>query len=117
MASANLNALNVSLRKQSMNKLRAVTFGLDPDVEKWHRRFLGLAEYVSQWSKDVSTKVGAVILDSDKRVVSLGYNGFARGVMDTAERLNCRDLKYKMIVHAERNAIIFARQDLRKCTI
>ena len=76
--------------------------------EKWDRRFLALAEHVAQWSKDPSTKVGAVLVGADNIVVGLGYNGFARGVDDSDERLNNRDLKYKYVVHAEVNAILMA---------
>ncbi len=85
--------------------------------EKWNNRFLYLAKHISQWSKDPSTQVGAVIVDENGSIVSMGYNGLARGVEDSDERLNNRELKYKMIVHAERNAIIFARKDLRGHTI
>lgn len=74
----------------------------------WNRRFLDLARHVSTWSKDPSTQVGAVIASPDKRVVSLGFNGFPRGVPDD-ERLDDRDRKYELIVHAEANAILFAR--------
>lgn len=86
-------------------------------MTKWDRWFLGMAEYISTASKDPSTKVGAVIVDSKRRVVSVGYNGLPMGVEDSEERLNNRDLKYKMIVHAERNAIIFAGRSLEGCTL
>ena len=43
---------------------------------KWKLRFLGLSEYIAQWSKDPSTKVGAVIVRPDKSIVSMGFNGF-----------------------------------------
>src|SRR5438046_3121257 len=77
--------------------------------DKWDRRFLELAKHVSQWSKDPSSKVGAVIVDPDTlQVLGMGYNGFARGVADTPERLNDRPTKYKFVVHAEQNAIINA---------
>lgn len=77
--------------------------------EKWDERFLRLAEHVASWSKDPSTKVGAVLVAPESNlVVGLGYNGFARGVHDTDERLNNRDLKYKLVVHAEVNAILMA---------
>lgn len=77
--------------------------------EKWDRRFLELAKHISSWSKDPSTKVGAVLVNPDNRiVVGIGYNGFARGVQDTDERLNMRELKYKFVVHAEVNAILMA---------
>ena len=76
--------------------------------DKWDKRLLGLAEHVAQWSKDPSTQVGAVIADKKHRVLSLGFNGFARGVRDLAERLEDREVKYDMIIHAERNALLFA---------
>lgn len=86
-------------------------------VEKWDRRFLDLAQFISAWSKDPSTKVGAVITDARNRIVSTGYNGLPRGVDDSDERLQNRDLKYKMIVHGERNAILFAGRSVDSCTL
>ena len=77
---------------------------------KWDLRFLELAAHVGGWSKDPSTKVGAVVVQ-DKDVVGLGYNGFAKGVDDSEERYNDRELKYKMVVHAEVNALIMAGRD------
>jgi dCMP deaminase len=87
-----------------------------PKQHKWDLRFLELAEFIASWSKDPSTQTGAVIVD-DRSVVSVGFNGFARGVKDTPERLNNRELKYKLIVHCERNAILFAKRSLDKCTL
>lgn len=77
-------------------------------MSKWDRRFLELAKHVSSWSKDPSTKVGAVLTDAKHEVVGLGYNGFARGVGDDKDRYENRDLKYKLVVHAEVNAILSA---------
>jgi len=54
---------------------------------KWDIRFLDLAKLVSTWSKDPSTKIGAVITDRDNKIVSLGYNGFPKKVADD-DRLN-----------------------------
>ena len=85
--------------------------------EKWDARFLDLAQLVSTWSRDNSTKVGAVITDPANRVVSMGYNGFARGVRDTPERLADRDFKYPLTIHAEENAILFAERNLAGCTL
>lgn len=87
------------------------------DNSWWDRWFLGLAEYTSSASKDPSTKVGSVIVDSKRRIVSLGYNGLPAGIEDTDERLNNRDLKYKLIVHAERNALLFSNSKVEGCTI
>lgn len=74
--------------------------------QRWQLRFLSLAKHVSTWSKDPSTKVGAVLVDRKLRVLGLGYNGFPRGVHDWEDRYQHRDLKYDMIVHAEANAIL-----------
>lgn len=78
------------------------------DILKWDRRMLRLAEHVSSWSKDPSTKVGAILATPDNIVVGMGYNGFARGVKDTPSRYEDRDVKYKLVVHAEVNACVNA---------
>ena len=85
--------------------------------EKWDTRFIDLADYVAQWSRDPSTQVGAVIVRTDKTVASLGFNGFPRGVEDTDERYNNRETKYKFVCHAEANAILTAQENLQGCTI
>lgn len=74
-------------------------------MEKWDRRFLEMASLCSTWSKDPSTKVGAVIVSDRRRVVSVGYNGFPRGVDDNEELLNNREIKLLLVAHAERNAL------------
>lgn len=84
--------------------------------EKWNIRFLELAKHVSEWSKDPSTKVGAVIA-KDNRIISLGYNGLACGVEDLDKRYQDRDIKLKLIIHAEENAILFATQPLNHATL
>jgi len=76
-----------------------------------------MAAHIAKLSKDPSTKVGAVIFDPKRRIVSAGYNGFARGVKDTPERLTNRDVKYRMVLHAEKNAILFATSPLDGCTL
>lgn len=73
---------------------------------KWDRRFLELAQFVSAWSKDDSTKCGAVIVRPDRTIASLGYNGFARGCDDGPELYADRETKYSRVVHAEVNAIL-----------
>ena len=71
---------------------------------KWDLRFLELAKGIAGWSKDPSRKIGAIAVD-DRSVVAQGYNGFPRGIEDYAERYEDRDLKYKLVVHAEMNVI------------
>ena len=84
---------------------------------KWDQRFLHLAQHIASWSKDPSTKVGAVIVDDAKRIVSTGYNGFPRQVQDVAERYENRELKYELIVHAEANALLTPTRPVAGCTL
>lgn len=83
----------------------------------WDLRMLDLAQTVAGWSKDPRTKVGAVIVDGAHRVASHGYNGFPRGVSDEPRRYNDPDTKYKLIVHAEVNAILNAHRELDILTL
>ena len=87
------------------------------NISKWDRRFLDLAKFISHWSKDPSTKCGAVIADLRNRIISVGFNGFPVGVNDSEERLKDRETKYSLILHAERNAILFANQPLDGCRL
>lgn len=80
----------------------------------WPQRFLDLAYHVATWSKDPSTKVGAVIVDAQNRIVSHGYNGPPRGTGDSVVK---RDIRLLRTVHAEANAILFAGRDLANCTL
>ena len=70
----------------------------------WDLRFLSLAKHISDWSKDPSTKVGAVAV-RNQRILATGYNGFPRGVVDSAERLHDRQEKLLRTVHAEANIV------------
>jgi len=87
------------------------------DAYRWDRRFLDLAAHIGAWSKDPSTKVGAVIVRPDRTIASIGYNGFPRGVDDLPERYDDREQKYLMVVHAETNAILAASESLRGYTL
>jgi dCMP deaminase len=73
-------------------------------TDTWHRRFMALALLVSTWSKDPSTRVGAVAV-RDRRVLATGYNGLPRGVADLSDRLHDRAMKLLMTSHAETNVI------------
>lgn len=87
-------------------------------IKRWDLDYLALAGFWGERkSKDPSTKVAAVIVRPDLTVASMGYNGFPRGIADTYERLNDRELKYPRIVHAEMNAILTANEPLRGCTL
>lgn len=73
---------------------------------KWDRNFFDLARLLASWSKDPKTKVGAVIVDDHKRVISHGYNGFPRFTDDSPELYADPEYKAAAVIHAEKNAIV-----------
>jgi len=87
----------------------------------WDETFMLMAELISQRSKDPSTQAGAVIVDENKIIVGLGYNGFPRGIKDEElpweRKGDFLDTKYAYVVHAEENAIYNANKDTDGCTI
>lgn len=84
---------------------------------KWDTRFLELAKLVASWSKDPSTQTGAVIINKDRTIVSIGYNGFPRGMYDNQTLYNNRETKYSRIIHAEMNALLNSKQQLNDCIL
>lgn len=84
---------------------------------KWARRMVNLAVHISSYSKDPSSKIGAVITRPNWTVVSMGFNGFAQGVPDDPELYANRDYKIANVLHAEENAILTAREPLEGYTI
>lgn len=83
-------------------------------MTKWDARFIALAQLVATWSKDPSTQVGTAIVDPKNRVVSLGFNGFARGVQDLDVT---REEKLRRTIHSEANALLFAHRPVEGCTV
>ncbi len=84
---------------------------------EWDEYFMKLTETVAEKSKDPSSKMGCVIVDPKKRVVSLGYNGMVQGADESKMTLSERPMKYYFAIHSEMNAVIFAHQDLTGCTL
>ncbi|MBD5405677.1 hypothetical protein HDR59_03970 [bacterium] len=82
----------------------------------WDEYFINIAEQIATKSKDPSTKTGCVIVDSKYRPVSFGYNGFIAGC-DESKMTNERPQRYHLIIHAEMNAIMFAKRDLEGCIL
>ena len=90
------------------------------DSRKWDEHFLNLSLQHAKLSKDPRTQVGSLIVGPDRELLSAGFNGFPRGIEDTPERLNDRDMKLKLVVHAEMNAILAAARNgvrLKGCTL
>ena len=91
------------------------------DYLTWDEYFMGIAMLSALRSKDPSTQVGACIVNEDKRIMSMGYNGMPRCCSDDEypwEREgNPLDSKYLYVCHAEFNAILNCeRGNVRGCT-
>lgn len=71
----------------------------------WHKKYLNLAKHVASWSKDPSTQVGSIAIGNVGQILATGYNGLPRGIEDSDERLQNREHKYHLMVHAEMNCI------------
>ena len=86
------------------------------DVLSWDQYFMGMAHLSAKRSKDPNTRVGACIVNPQKRVVGLGYNGFPYGCEDEefpwdrdGEFLETKypyNTKYLYVTHSELNAIL-----------
>lgn len=91
------------------------------DYISWDEYFMGVAILSSKRSKDPSTQVGACIVNQDKKIVGIGYNGFPNGIDDNqfpwGKQGDYVDTKYPYVVHAEPNAILNATTSLKNCTI
>lgn len=91
------------------------------NVLTWDECFMGLAHLSAMRSKDPSTQVGAVIVSNEHRVVSIGYNGFPNGCSDDVfpwdREGEFGNTKYPYVVHAELNAILNSKNDLRGCSL
>lgn len=91
------------------------------DYISWDDYFMGVAILSSMRSKDPNTQVGACIVNRDKKIVGIGYNGFPIGINDSefpwenvGEHL---DTKYPYVVHAEPNAILNSTTSLKNCIL
>jgi dCMP deaminase len=79
-------------------------------MNKWDKRFLQVAALVASWSKDNSHQVGAVIVNSENRIVGIGYNGPPSGIDFVSD-------KKQNVLHAEVNAILNCILQPKNCAI
>jgi dCMP deaminase len=99
----------------------------NPNRITWQELGITLARTIAKRSPDPSTQVGAVIMGKGNKVISMGYNGAARGypteyiswarTFDKEAGEDPRWTKYPHVIHAELNAILNAKQDIEGCTI
>lgn len=92
------------------------------DYINWDTYFMGLALLSSERSKDPNTQVGACIVNENKRIVSIGYNGTTNGMSDdecpwSVRDGNLIDTKYAYVTHAELNAILNCHNSVSDCIL
>ena len=91
------------------NEVTATQLAAAERVRKWDLRYMELARLIATWSKDPSTRVGAVAVRLNNTIASTGFNGFAPGADDSPHLYADREYKYANVIHAEDNA-------LRRCS-
>ncbi|MEG1141563.1 MAG: dCMP deaminase family protein [Clostridia bacterium] len=89
------------------------------DYISWDEYFMGIAKLSCERSKDPNTGVGACIVDTDHKIVSVGYNGMPIGIDDDLAPWNREgsnlETKYFYVCHSELNAILNSKRDLNGC--
>lgn len=119
MDNGNGNFDNEAVRKRIMSKQKLKK---RTDYLSWDEYFMGVVLLSAQRSKDPNTQVGACIVNSNKRIIGVGYNGFPMGCSDDelpwdreGEFLHT---KYPYVCHAELNAVLNSiYADLSGCSM
>lgn len=89
----------------------------------WEVYFMAVAFLSAQRSKDPLSQVGACIVNTDKRIVAIGYNGMPNGCPDDSmpwhdSPEDTENNKKYYVCHAELNAILNKNSaDVRGCTM
>lgn len=90
-------------------------------ISNWDDYFMNIAELTALRSKDENSKVGAVIVNNENKIISVGYNGFPTGIDESqVPHGRCGDFlntKYPYVVHAEANAIINGSNNYKDCRL
>ena len=91
------------------------------DYISWPQYFMEIAKLSAQRSKDPSTQVGACIVNTENKIVGIGYNGFPNGINDNelswSREGKYLDTKYPYVCHAEMNAIMNCTMLPKGCSI
>ncbi len=91
------------------------------DYLDWDQYFMGIARLSALRSKDPSTQVGACIVNNEKKIIGIGYNGLPIGIDDDnfpwGKEGDFLETKYPYVCHAELNAILNSTKNLQDATI
>ncbi len=85
----------------------------------WDECLMQMARLIAQRSPDPNTQSGACIVNENKVIIALGYNGWPRGIetdsLPWEREGGFLDTKYAYVVHAEENAIYNANAETKGC--
>lgn len=84
--------------------------------KSWDTYWMDLALMVATRSGDPDTQVGAILVTKDNRIISTGYNHYPANYPEHLEDWS-KPNKYNYVVHAEMNAIAYAKQDISEATL
>ncbi len=91
------------------------------DYLDWDQYFMGIARLSALRSKDPSTQVGACIVNDQKKIIGIGYNGLPTGIDDNlfpwGNKGDFLDTKYPYVCHAELNAILNSTMDIKGASL
>jgi len=92
------------------------------EIISWDKCFIEMAKIVSKRSKDPSTQTGAIIVDVDRQIVGLGYNGWIKGANNddfpwSRDAKEWTETKYPYVVHCEENAIYCSGRSAKDGTL
>lgn len=98
----------------------------DPNHISWDQTWMEICNVIAKRSKDPKRKIGALIVNDDHKIISIGYNGMPNvkaGLNNDQiypwdkHNIVAEKTKYPYVVHAELNAILNANQSVKGCTL
>lgn len=114
---------NKSARMESIIPCTPTRTGKRTNYLSWDEYFMSVAFLSAQRSKDPNSQVGACVVNEDRKIVGIGYNGMPNGCSDdelpwSRNSEDELDTKYPYVCHAEMNAILNKNSvDLKGCCI
>ena len=107
--------------EEIIEKIKSKKISKRKDYISWDEYFMGIAILSGKRSKDPNTQVGACIVDENKKIVGIGYNGFPQGCSDDefpwTREGSFTETKYPYVCHGELNAILNSTKNLKNCTM
>lgn len=86
------------------------------EIPSWDEYFMQMCNVVKIRSRDPKKQVGAILVSSDNRIISTGYNALKKGSNDDIDWSN-RELVHLLVLHAEVNCLLYATSKFENTTL